>query len=205
MNYPDGHRLAECWKHQDCGSCLRSTYKCGWCATVSYLYNLVTSFGNQGASALKLLIWPCHTFHSTCGDVDGRESQITAQLSDSSKSSSCVPASSILEPVKNADVCPYYAGRWELRTSTFGCHCSTITLLSVLVTIACTIVGLVVIYGILKLVASVNRVWGTGSLGGWSVEIDSDGQTKGGIWYRPRTWLPRRLTRGRIRLDDEDE
>lgn len=38
-------RRKGCWRNQDCGSCLKSKYSCGWCPSVSHflfvLINLV--------------------------------------------------------------------------------------------------------------------------------------------------------------------
>lgn len=105
-------------------------------------------------------------------------------------SSACVPASSLFDPIRNKDVCPHWSERWELRTKALGCGCSTTTLLAVLITILCTIVGLFVLYGLWKVMIWANRLFGPGSYGGWSLEIDDDGHSREGIWIRRRWWLP---------------
>lgn len=55
-------------------------------------------------------------------------------------SSTCVPNKSkisILAPMVNADICPLWSERWELR-STLGCHVSTITLLTCFTSVLAT-------------------------------------------------------------------
>jgi len=131
-------RLAHCWKIQDCGTCLKSDYRCGWCPY----------------------------------------------------SSTCIPANSLFDPVSNADICPHWAERWELRTRPLGCYCSTITLLTALITIACTVVALFVLYGVWKVSGWVNTTWGTGCHRGWRLNIDEDGRRRGGSWYRSNWWKP---------------
>ncbi|KAI0468740.1 hypothetical protein F4859DRAFT_201208 [Xylaria cf. heliscus] len=58
-------------------------------------------------------------------------------------SGTCVPNShriQFLAPVWEGDyTCPYWAERWEIRTRPLGCQVSTITTLTSLVTIACTL------------------------------------------------------------------
>lgn len=47
----------------------------------------------------------------------------------------------------NADICPLWSERWELRTKGLGCHVSTITLFTCVVSVVSTflVVGLVVL------------------------------------------------------------
>ncbi|KAF2153502.1 hypothetical protein K461DRAFT_278314 [Myriangium duriaei CBS 260.36] len=147
--------LAQCWRIQDCNSCIRSTHSCGWCPN----------------------------------------------------SHGCVPVTTLFDPVRNPDICPHWAERWELRTKALGCGCSTLTLLAVLITIVCTIAGLVILLGLYKVVVSMNRVWGFGALGGHYLELDDDNDNdrREGIWLRSRWWLPKWIHR-RINLEDaEDE
>ena len=66
------------------------------------------------------------------------------------KTSTCVPNRyqiQILAPMYDPDICPWWSERWELRTSSFGlgCHVSTITLLTCIITVLSTfvVIGLV--------------------------------------------------------------
>ena len=56
----------------------------------------------------------------------------------------CVPNANrlaLLAPAFDENVCPHWAERWELRTRPLGCQVSTITTLTSLVTIASTLVA----------------------------------------------------------------
>ena len=90
-------------------------------------------------------------------------------------SSTCVPTSSLLEPLSNAKTCPLRDERFELRTKALGCGCSTTTLLSIVVTSFATIVALIVLYGVFMAVYRMNRTFGTGTWRGVEVEIKDDG------------------------------
>ncbi|KAI6085435.1 hypothetical protein F4821DRAFT_149780 [Hypoxylon rubiginosum] len=55
----------------------------------------------------------------------------------------CVPNSNrvpFMAPAWDENVCPHWAERWEIRTRPLGCQVSTITTLTSLVTIASTLV-----------------------------------------------------------------
>jgi len=106
------------------------------------------------------------------------------------QSSICVPASTLFDPIGNSEICPLGLERWELRTKALGCGCSTTTLLAILITIVCTIVGLFVLYGVWIVLKWVNRIWGPGSYGGWYLEIDDNGSKTEGVWIRRRWWQP---------------
>jgi len=110
--------------------------------------------------------------------------------------SACVPANSLLDPVWNEDICPHWAERWELRTKTLGCYCSTITLFTALITILCTIVGLVILYGLWRVMCWTNRIWGTGSWGGTELRVENGPKTTH-IWRRKR-WFGKRTGYQRI-------
>ncbi|KAH8815228.1 hypothetical protein F5884DRAFT_169575 [Xylogone sp. PMI_703] len=65
-------------------------------------------------------------------------------------SSTCIPNTSaihILAPISNAGICPLQSERWELRARPLGCHVSTITLLTCIVSVLATLtlMGLMVI------------------------------------------------------------
>jgi len=95
--------------------------------------------------------------------------------------STCIPntyAAQILAPIFNPDACPFWSERWELRARPFGCHVSTITLITCIISVLSTflLVGL----GVLGLKAtqwSISR-WKARQRGWWRV------------WrhYRPDWW-----------------
>ncbi|KAI1176203.1 hypothetical protein F4777DRAFT_281656 [Nemania sp. FL0916] len=62
----------------------------------------------------------------------------------------CVPNShqvQFLAPAWEGDnTCPHWAERWEIRTRPLGCHVSTITTLTSLVTIACTLLFVLLVW-----------------------------------------------------------
>jgi hypothetical protein len=63
------------------------------------------------------------------------------------QTSTCVPNTSkihILAPISNADICPLWSERWELRARCLGCHVSTITLLTCIISVCSTfaVIGL---------------------------------------------------------------
>ncbi|KAK3904324.1 hypothetical protein C8A05DRAFT_13798 [Staphylotrichum tortipilum] len=78
----------------------------------------------------------------------------------------CVPNTHpipLLAPAYDEHVCPHWTERWEVRTRPLGCHVSTITALSVLVSVASTLVVL----GVLGVVvACCRRVSARGRGGG---------------------------------------
>lgn len=96
-----------------------------------------------------------------------------------------MPATSLLDPVFKADICPSSQERFELRTKTLGCGCSTTTLLSVIVTVVSTLVALLILYAILVCTRALNQVYGTGARRGWEIEVFDDGTMKGQPWARP--------------------
>ncbi|GAM83959.1 hypothetical protein ANO11243_019490 [Dothideomycetidae sp. 11243] len=116
----------------------------------------------------------------------------------------CIPVGSIFDPVKNPNICPSWTGRWELRTKTLGCGCSTLTLLAVLITIVCTLAALSVLFGVYKLITSVNKIWGFGALSGSYLKYDDGGHRHEGLWFRKWWWLPRWVRPRRIELGDYD-
>ncbi|KAH7034835.1 uncharacterized protein B0I36DRAFT_360305 [Microdochium trichocladiopsis] len=89
---------------------------------------------------------------------------------------SCVPNSNrlvpFLAPAWDEDICPHWAERWELRTRPLGCQVSTITTLTSLVTIACTLLlvllGFVFVFGVRRIRGFTRRNprWWRGRLGG---------------------------------------
>ncbi|KAL1304204.1 hypothetical protein AAFC00_000627 [Neodothiora populina] len=119
------------------------------------------------------------------------------------QSSTCIPASSLLEPLKRS-VCPLKAERWELRTRALGCGCSTTTLLSILVTILCTIVTMLLCYGIWRaqILQWLWRILGFGAWDGWERIENDDGTVTERAWRRGGSKWKLKLFSGQA--NDED-
>ena len=144
MSTSDESRLAACWRHQECSSCLDSKHGCGWCPY----------------------------------------------------SSTCIPVSSLLEPISKANTCPLSNERFELRTKALGCGCSTTTLLSIIVAVFATVAAVLVLYRIGLVLWRLNETFGTDSWRGTVLEIkdgeireDYDWRRKGGWTTRIATFL----------------
>lgn len=89
----------------------------------------------------------------------------------------------LLSPLAHKFICATGPERFELRTKGLGCQVSTITFLTSLVTIGCTLFGVVVLYGVVLGVRNLRRVvWGW--RGGW--EVYGDGRE--GVWVRRKGW-----------------
>jgi hypothetical protein len=120
-----------------------------------------------------------------------------------------VPATSLLDPVFKADVCPASQERFELRTKTLGC--STTTLLSVIVTVVSILVALLILYAILVCTRALNQVYGSGTQRGWEIEVLDDGTMKGKPWARPswtttlRSWFHRKDLTARSEQEERTE
>ncbi|KAI2473641.1 hypothetical protein F4781DRAFT_139816 [Annulohypoxylon bovei var. microspora] len=81
----------------------------------------------------------------------------------------CVPNSAnipFLAPAWDENVCPHWAERWEIRTRPLGCQVSTITTLTSLVTIASTLVLILIVA---LAVWSVRKLREYGKNPGWRV------------------------------------
>lgn len=98
-----------------------------------------------------------------------------------------MPASTLLDPVFKPSLCPLAEDRFELRTKTLGCGCSTTTLLSIIISVVATLFAILILYSIFLCARFVNRVYGTGSRCGWELGIADDGGRRGKLWARP-TW-----------------
>lgn len=97
-------------------------------------------------------------------------------------SSTCVPASSLTQPVSDKNICPLAAERWELRTKALGCGCSTTTLLSIIVTIFATIGALFVLIALGWLLKTLNPFFGSGVVSGTELK------PKEGPFHEEREW-----------------
>lgn len=122
-----------------------------------------------------------------------------------------MPASSLIDPVFKADICPSSQDRFELRTRTLGCGCSTTTLLSVIVTVVSTLVALLILYAILVCTRNLDQIYGTGARRGWEIEVLDDGTLKGKPWARPswsttfQSWFHRRDLTARSEQEERTE
>lgn len=123
-------------------------------------------------------------------------------------SATCIPATNPLQPVvSHAGTCPLRAERFELRTRAFGCACSTTTLLSILGTVLATLLALAVLWGVGTAVVRVDRTFGSGTWGGWAVEVKDDGAREQRPWRRANA-VARffgRAARGGTREESEQE
>jgi hypothetical protein len=89
-------------------------------------------------------------------------------------SQTCVPNKvfrwpfAILAPIKTEDVCPLgWHERWEMRARPFSCRCSSMTLVSVVVAILSTLVGVLLIWLVTLLVRLLWRKWNKREEGWW--------------------------------------
>jgi hypothetical protein len=106
------------------------------------------------------------------------------------QSGTCVPLPKnghLLSPVNNAHICPTWQERYELRTPTFGCNCSTTSFLVSIITVLSTIAALVLFYLLIKLIAWA-RLAAKGRKGGWELHVEDDGPGQerrwGQVWVR---------------------
>ncbi|TVY58122.1 hypothetical protein LCER1_G001909 [Lachnellula cervina] len=102
------------------------------------------------------------------------------------ESSTCVPNTSkipILAPIRNPDICPLWSERWELRTRPLGCHVSTITFLTCIISVLATFlaVGFTVVG--FKVGRRIQANWKTRPEGWW----------KAWSRYQPGWWRGWRL------------
>jgi len=86
--------------------------------------------------------------------------------------STCIPNNAtiqLLAPISNPDICPLWSERWELRARPLGCHVSTITFFTCVVSVLATF--LVVILGLLGFWFErwVKSIWKGRQEGWWRV------------------------------------
>ncbi|KIW07322.1 uncharacterized protein PV09_02172 [Verruconis gallopava] len=134
----DDRHLRQCWRIQDCGHCVSSNHKCGWCP-----------------------------YSSTCVPLFNR--------------------GHLLSPIYDAQICPMpWQERWELRTGTFGCNCSTTTFLAAIITCISTLTSLLILWIIWKVLKYVfSAVFAP--RGGWRIDVvdEIDGEHwRQGVWVR---------------------
>lgn len=120
------------------------------------------------------------------------------------QSSTCLPlptdslskAFPLLTPIRYDSICALRSERFELRTSGLGCQVSTITFLTSIVTIFSTLLGVLVLYGLVKCIKLVGL--GTrGSRGGYVIFEDGSEdiwvrKSEGwGMWWRRVSGKPK--------------
>ncbi|KAF1967457.1 hypothetical protein BU23DRAFT_602877 [Bimuria novae-zelandiae CBS 107.79] len=122
-------------------------------------------------------------------------------------SSTCLPlpldpwsrAFPLLSPMRHKFICATGPERFELRTSGLGCQVSTITFLTSIVTIFCTLFGVLVLYFLFYAGDRIGFALKTRK-GGWVVYGDG----REGVWVRKsaswgRWW---RMLTGRLRENE---
>lgn len=85
----------------------------------------------------------------------------------------------LLSPIRYKFICAMGPERFELRTSGLGCQVSTITFLTSIVTIFCTLFGVLVLYGLVKAIKWIVLAV-RARKGGWTVH--GDGRQE--VWVR---------------------
>ena len=105
-----------------------------------------------------------------------------------SVSAICIPASSLLEPIVNNNICPYSEERFELRTKALGCNCSTTTFLSVVVTVFVTIATLFAFYTLSLGIQRLNHSFHMGAWRGTELKIEN-GRVQQEQEWRRGTWF----------------
>lgn len=103
------------------------------------------------------------------------------------QSSTCLPlptdplsrAFPLLSPIRYKNICALGPERFELRTAGLGCQVSTITFLTSIVTIFCTLFGVLVLYGLAKCIGLL-RLTSRAKKGGYVLYEDGTGE----VWVR---------------------
>lgn len=93
----------------------------------------------------------------------------------------------LVHPVPSAAMCPTYDDRWDLRTHALGCHVNTLTVFASFITVLCTLVGLVMLWGFVRVGAWMGTTFDTTSHG-WQIETGDDGARREGVWRRNTGW-----------------
>jgi hypothetical protein len=109
-------------------------------------------------------------------------------------SQSCVPNVDhgtllpILAPIRNDDICPLgWQERWELRTRTFGCRCSNMTFISVVVAVLSTLIGVLLLWMIVRLSRWGVKRWKNRGKEWWKLDLTNFGWTRFSRWRRKGT------------------
>jgi Plexin repeat len=86
-------------------------------------------------------------------------------------SSSCIPNSyriPILAPAYDPGICPHWVERWDLRAKPLGCNVSTITFLTSVVSIASTLLFVVILWLSIKSGIWLRNNWRRQQYGWWN-------------------------------------
>lgn len=105
----------------------------------------------------------------------------------------------LLSPTRHKFICAMGPERFELRTSGLGCQVSTITFLTSIVTIFCTLFGVLVLYGLVKVIKWIAFASGARK-GGWTVFGDGSEE----VWARKSESWGRWWQRMRGKLGDDE-
>ncbi|KAH8814377.1 hypothetical protein F5882DRAFT_69302 [Hyaloscypha sp. PMI_1271] len=121
-------------------------------------------------------------------------------------SMTCIPNLStlqILAPIANADICPLWSERWEVRTRGLGCHVSTITLLTCVVSVVSTFLVMGLMALAFRVGKWVGEKWKGKEEGWWKFwRWETWGWRRWGVWKFEwaRGW---RVTLVDVRRDEE--
>jgi len=76
----------------------------------------------------------------------------------------------ILSPIEKENICPLsWRERWEMRAKPFSCRCSTMTLISVVVAILCTLAGMLIIWLLSRAIRWAVGKWKKRQPGWWKL------------------------------------
>ena len=91
-------------------------------------------------------------------------------------SQTCVPNDrlrwpfGLLSPIRDENVCPLgWRERWEMRAKPFSCRCSTMTLISVVVSVLSTLAGVMLLWLLVGLVRCSIKRWKKRQPGWWKI------------------------------------
>jgi len=104
----------------------------------------------------------------------------------------------ILAPIKYENICPLaWRERWEMRAKPFSCRCSTMTLMSVVVAILCTLAGVLLMWLLTLFGKWMYRKWGNRQPGWWRFWTWRPSLPALLIWWRTKD-------QGRPSMGDEE-
>ncbi|KAG0650769.1 hypothetical protein D0Z07_2487 [Hyphodiscus hymeniophilus] len=114
------------------------------------------------------------------------------------QTSTCIPNNAsiqLLAPIGNPDICPLWSERWELRSRPLGCHVSTITFLTCIISVLSTFLVIGVAYAGFRFGRWARRKWKSKEKDWWI------------FWkhYQPGWWRGWRLRLVDVRRSEETE
>lgn len=102
----------------------------------------------------------------------------------------------LLAPIKHEDICPLgWRERWEMRAKPFPCRCSTMTLMSVVIAVLSTLLGVLLIHLAVLLSKFTYRKWKARKEGWWRVSR----------WWTLRDAVPAWFSRSQKSQSPPDE